>query len=221
MASTYPHNHALLWPFARACFVACLLIAGCSPAAVVVTPTPIPVEQVTAEPSVAAPLGVDIDDDDVDDGLDRCVGAVPGASEEDDSGCPTQFDYITDLDFDSPLHRGWYERFWTGSCQNVSAFCVPGSPAWNETVATLTSGLPADQASVLRFHLWVVGQAVGYDWSRDNSVRTIVDNDLRAWNDQLTNSQDLLADVLAIEQQLCTRLGADTMRDSGWICPTS
>jgi hypothetical protein len=100
--------------------------------------------------------------------------------------------------FDTPEHSRWYKRFWTGDCDHL-AFCIPGSPNWNDVVdKLLVRGGPTERPTLLP-KACRLGQMIGLEWSRDRSVRRISTADLRKLDAMLEASGDALRGVERVE----------------------
>lgn len=100
--------------------------------------------------------------------------------------------------YDTPEHARWYQRFWTGHCDHL-AFCVPGSPNWNDIVGKLlVRGGPSERAAMLP-KACRLGQTIGLEWSREKTVRKIDTSDLRAFNATLESTSDTLKGLDKIE----------------------
>lgn len=167
--------------------------------------TPVLVELVETTPDA------DSDGDGVANVDDRCHVASPGATGADTTGCPTEFDPFIDLTFDHNPHQLWYNRYWTGSCQNVPGFCLPGDPNWFGTVDEVlaTVDIPAEDTGRLRNKLWALGRMVGHEWSSDASHSTIATGDLRGWGRIMSNmdvtNPDAAIDTVAFEANVKMR----------------
>lgn len=111
------------------------------------------------------------------------------------------------LTFDDALHRSWYDRFWTGSCEDVNAFCVPGI-GWMESIHIVLEKTPMDQQEQMAERLWEMGRAAGHDWARDNNLSQITTNDLMRWGQMLSDTEDTGTTVNEIEGEVCQRLRA-------------
>ena len=75
--------------------------------------------------------------------------------------------------FDDAGHAAWYRRFWNGSCAGVSGFCVSGDLAWNTEMPRLLARATADQRADITERACRLGEAIGFEWARDNKVRRI------------------------------------------------
>jgi len=101
--------------------------------------------------------------------------------------------------YDSSEHARWYQRFWTGNCDHL-AFCVPGSPNWNDIVGKLlVKGGPSERVAILP-KACRLGQLIGLEWSREKAVRKIDTHDLRAFNATLESTDDTLRGLDKVEQ---------------------
>ena len=147
----------------------------------------------------------DSDHDGVPDRRDRCPGVLAGATRPDACGCATQFDYWADLSFDNTEHRLWYRRFWTGECASSLALCFEGKAGarsaddtfWLDIVDLLTEDLDSCEKSALRVKLWRLGREIGFEWSRDNSIRRIDTSDLMNWGGRLIHRSRMARVALA------------------------
>ncbi|MET3664266.1 hypothetical protein [Caulobacter sp. 1776] len=107
--------------------------------------------------------------------------------------------------YDTPEHERWYRRFWTGNCDHL-AFCVPGSPNWNDIVGKLlVKGGPSERPGVLP-KACRLGQLVGLEWSREKVIRKIDTSDLRGFNKILESSNDTLKGLDKVEQAARAKL---------------
>ncbi|MBP2161332.1 MULTISPECIES: hypothetical protein [Asticcacaulis] len=100
-------------------------------------------------------------------------GLAFGAQAEDariQSACPSM---AVPLAFDDKTHGLWYDRFWTGDCARGLAWCHKGTPNWLGVMNDLQREAPAGQRASLKKRLCGLGQKVGLEWARDNSIRTI------------------------------------------------
>lgn len=170
---------------------------------------PTPTEEATETPTDPD----DIDGDGVPNEDDLCDGAIPGATGTDDTGCPTEFDPGADLTYDHDAHERWYGRFWTGSCEGVPGFCLPGDPAWFDVTEDIVAQVPEAQQGVVRNRLWAAGRTIGYEWASDPDLndKQIVTRQLRRWGRALERSDDVLATMTEIEDEVCDLLGADAI----------
>ena len=110
--------------------------------------------------------------------------------------------------FDDAKHRGWYVRFWTGSCKDVRAVCLSGAPYWGEIMQRLLVNVPAQQQEKLRTRLLLLGQRIGYEWAKENDVRRINNDHIKTWSSDLKQSgADPEPAVSRIEQQARQLLG--------------
>lgn len=186
--------------------VVVLLLAGCAPA-----PTPTPTEIPNTPPPPTEITDADSDGDGVADDLDLCDGQITGATGTDETGCPTELDPYIDHEYDHDAHRLWYRRYWTGNCEDVPGFCLPGDPSWFNVVDELEQTVPEAERGVLRNRLWAFGRTVGHEWASDPDLndKQIVTRDLRRWGNQLENAEDLLATITEIEEEVCALLGED------------
>src|SRR5215467_7528260 len=87
--------------------------------------------------------------------------------------------------FDDAKHRGWYVRFWTGSCSELRVICLSGAPYWGEIMQRLLVNVPADRKEKLRTRLILLGQRIGYEWAKENDVRRINNDHIKAWSADL------------------------------------
>src|SRR6185503_17102836 len=90
--------------------------------------------------------------------------------------------------FDDAKHRGWYVRFWTGSCKELRVVCLSGAPYWGEIMQRLLANVPADRQEKLRTRLILLGQRIGYEWAKENNVRRIDNDHIKTWSSDLKQS---------------------------------
>lgn len=110
--------------------------------------------------------------------------------------------------FDDAKHRGWYVRFWTGSCKDLRVICMSGAPYWGEIMQRLLVNVPADRQEKLRTRLVLLGQSIGYEWAKENNVRRINNDHIKSWSADLRqNAHDPEPAVSRIERQSRTLLG--------------
>lgn len=109
--------------------------------------------------------------------------------------------------YDTAEHVRWYQRFWTGQCDHL-AFCIPGSPNWNEIVGKLLVKGGAGERAALLPKTCRLGQTIGLEWSREKAVRRITTADLRVFSSMLEASKDTLKGVDTVEQSARAKLGA-------------
>ena len=110
--------------------------------------------------------------------------------------------------FDDAKHRGWYVRFWTGSCQELRVVCLSGAPYWGEIMQRLLTNVPAERQDKLRTRLILLGQRIGYEWAKENNVRRIDNDHIKTWSADLKqNTADPEPAVSRIEQQARQLLG--------------
>ena len=105
------------------------------------------------------------------------------------------------LSFDDAKHRLWYARFWTGKCTGLSFFsCFSGEPYWNETMRRLLAKAPAERRGALAARLLDLGRKIGHEWAKENDIRRISTDHIRAWHARLEKS-DSDAALAAIEAE--------------------
>ena len=183
----------------RLLFMLAVLLIPAAVGAQTTTPSPSP----TVNPD-------DVDGDGVANDVDRC-GALTGATEVDEYGCPTELDPTAGLTFDHEPHELWYGRFWTGSCRGVPGFCLGGDPAWFDVTEEIAVQFPEDEQGVIRNRLWSAGRTIGHEWASDPDLndKQIFTRQLRGWGRQLERADDVLAALTEIENEVCDLLGAD------------
>ena len=102
--------------------------------------------------------------------------------------------------YDTPVHERWYRRFWTGSCDGLPLFCIPGSPNWNDIVGKLlVRSAPAERVALLP-RACRLGQLIGLEWSRAKAIRRIDTNDLRVFNAMMEATGDPVKGVDRVER---------------------
>jgi hypothetical protein len=91
--------------------------------------------------------------------------------------------------FDDAKHRGWYVRFWTGSCKELRGICMSGAPYWGEIMQRLLVNVPAQQQDRLRTRLILLGQRIGYEWAKENDIRRINNDHIKTWSSVLKQNE--------------------------------
>jgi hypothetical protein len=110
--------------------------------------------------------------------------------------------------FDDAKHRGWYIRFWNGSCAELrNVVCLSGSPHWNEIMERLLAAAPAARREQIQVRLILLGRKVGYEWAKENNIRRIDNGHIKRWTSDLKQSGDVEAAVARIEAQAGSLLG--------------
>lgn len=110
--------------------------------------------------------------------------------------------------FDDAKHRGWYIRFWNGSCAELrNVVCLSGAPHWNEIMARLLAAAPAARREQIQVRLILLGRKVGYEWAKENNIRRIDNGHIKRWTSDLKQSGDVEAAVARIEAQAGALLG--------------
>jgi predicted secreted protein len=110
--------------------------------------------------------------------------------------------------FDDAKHRGWYIRFWTGSCRELRVVCLSGAPYWNEIMQRLLANVAPERQEKLRTRLILLGQRIGYEWAKENSIRRIDNGHIKTWSADLEqNATNPEPAVGRIEQQARQLLG--------------
>ena len=105
------------------------------------------------------------------------------------------------LAFDDAKHRFWYARFWTGKCTGLSFFsCFSGQPYWHETMRRLVASAPAERRGALAARLFALGRKIGHEWAKENDIRRISTDHIRAWYDKLEKSDGETA-IASIEAE--------------------
>lgn len=90
--------------------------------------------------------------------------------------------------FDDAKHRGWYVRFWTGSCSELRVVCLSGTPYWSEIMQRILAAAPAERREKLRTRLILLGQRIGYEWAKENDIRRIDNGHIKSWSADLQRS---------------------------------
>lgn len=130
------------------------------------------------------------------------LAATPIAAQADHMPVPSD-----GLAFDDASHRLWYARFWTGHCTGLSFFvCRSGAPYWHETMRRLVSTAPAARREVLSARLFALGRKIGHEWAKENDVRKISTDHIRAWYAQLEKAADGEAAVARVEAEAAALL---------------
>ena len=110
------------------------------------------------------------------------------------------------LTFDDANHRLWYARFWTGRCTGLSLFvCFSGKPYWNETTRRLVAAVTPERRQALSARLFALGRRIGFEWAKENDIRKISTDHIRAWYAELEKAADSEIAIAHIEAE-ATRL---------------
>jgi hypothetical protein len=110
------------------------------------------------------------------------------------------------LAFENKEHRLWYRTFWDGKCQGLSFFkCFSGN-SWNKAIVDIESSYKGNNHQFLRSKLCKLGHAVGYEWSRDNSVRCISTKDLKDYRKTLKSESGIFDRLSLVESQVNKKL---------------
>ena len=80
----------------------------------------------------------------------------------------------------SESEQKWLKKFYEGT------FLVKG---WNEQVRNLLREIPADEKEGVKSLLDIVGDKIGREWAKDNSVRRIDTARLKQWGDELNRAR--------------------------------
>jgi hypothetical protein len=107
--------------------------------------------------------------------------------------------------FDDQEHAQWYRRFWTGDCGDLS-FCQAGAPDWDDIVAEVVARTAPARRVAVKWQACRLGQLIGYEWARDNSIRKIDSDDLLSFASEIDQAQDMPAAVTLVEQQARAKL---------------
>lgn len=111
------------------------------------------------------------------------------------------------LAFDDAKHRLWYARFWTGHCTGLSIFvCRSGTPYWHETMRRYAAAAPAGQRAALAARLFALGRRIGHEWAKENDVRKIGTDHIRAWHALLEKGSDGEAAIVRVETEAAALL---------------
>lgn len=102
------------------------------------------------------------------------------------------------LQFETPVQRRWYKRFWNGECDRLS-FCISGAPNWNGIVEKLLARGGASHRVMILPMACRLGQLIGLEWSRDRKVRRITTADLRSFSATLESTKDTVSGLSFVE----------------------
>ena len=117
--------------------------------------------------------------------------------------------------FDDAKHRGWYVRFWTGSCKELRVVCLSGTPYWGDIMQRLLASVPAERQEQLRTRLILLGQRIGYEWAKENNIRRIDNGHIKSWSADLErNTANPEPAVTRIEHSARQLLGGSEPRPS-------
>lgn len=106
---------------------------------------------------------------------------------------------------DDGAHQLWYTRFWTGKCAGLF-FCSPGEPSWNAGIANLVRKHGLKERADLVERLCALGRRMGFEWAKDNSIRTIHTADLEVWIAELDAVSDIEPALAKLERLVASRL---------------
>ena len=90
----------------------------------------------------------------------------------------------------SKQEQEWLKKFYEGT------FLVKG---WKAQMGTLTKDLQGDERAVLEDRLSALGEKIGREWAKDNTVRRIDTAKLQQWGARLTTAKKSGPDALTAE----------------------
>lgn len=109
-----------------------------------------------------------------------------------DAACAAAPDPSAGKAFDDDAHRHWYVgRFWRGTCHSsLGLFSCWSGDDWYDVMTTVLAKVAATDRPALCHRLFKLGQDLGHEWARDNGVRNIHTEDLKAWRAALLDSEE-------------------------------
>ena len=109
--------------------------------------------------------------------------------------------------YDDEEHRLWYEvRFWAGKCEGKIWLTCWSGPSWYELMDfVLAKATTQDRPDMCR-RLYRIGVDMGFEWAKDNAIRTIHTSDLEDWKALLLEDDDPIRAVKRIESLVAARL---------------
>jgi hypothetical protein len=114
----------------------------------------------------------------------------------------TIFSPIHRIAFDDSTHKLWYTTWWDGKCVGVGLFCVRDAH-WDTLVKpSLDQRHPTVDQNALVKSLCTLGQLIGLEWARDNSIRCVHTSDVQRWNALiLAASADVLPRIEVVRSE--------------------
>ncbi|MBW2709281.1 MAG: hypothetical protein JRD04_08380 [Deltaproteobacteria bacterium] len=91
--------------------------------------------------------------------------------------------------------QGWYQKIYEGT------FLVKG---WKSRINEALKGLPPEDKKEMGQRLETLGEKIGMEWARDNSVRRIDTAQLQRWGKDLQNASQKGDEVLSHQVQQLT-----------------
>jgi hypothetical protein len=138
--------------------------------------------------------------------LPRSLMAAPSA---DEFGCPPEAAAYGGLAFTDAAQQHWYRRFWTGVCAGLPLLsCFSGRPFWGDTMAKILVKVPADHRSIVQHELCSLGRRVGFEWAKENDIRTIDTKMVIAWTKRLEAAADPEPAIEAVRLEAEGRLAS-------------
>jgi hypothetical protein len=133
--------------------------------------------------------------------------ATAAESASDEFGCPSDVAAYRGLTFVNAIHERWYHRFWTGTCEGLPVFsCFSGRPFWGDTMSKILHKVVADRRPVFTVKLCTLGRRVGYEWAKENNIRTIDTKLVVGWTQRLESALEPESEVDAIRAEVDQRL---------------
>jgi len=81
----------------------------------------------------------------------------------------------------------WYNKFYEGT------FLVKG---WKRRMEEILQAVPSQNKETIRESLKILGEKMGREWSKDNSIRRIDSAMLKKWGEALGNAKKTGPDIL-------------------------
>ena len=121
--------------------------------------------------------------------------------------CASRADPYHGKAYDDEEHRLWYEvRFWEGRCEGKIWLTCWSGPSWYDLMAkVLSEGARTDRPEMCQ-RLYRIGVDMGFEWAKDNAIRSIHTSDLEDWKSILLDSDDPVRAIGQIEGLVAARL---------------
>ena len=118
-------------------------------------------------------------------------GACLAQPAADGFGCPADVAAYGGLAYVDATQEHWYRRFWTGACAGLPPFsCFSGRPFWGETMGRILAKVPDARRPGVQRELCGLGRRVGFEWAKENDIRTIDTKMVIDWTKRLEAAPD-------------------------------
>jgi hypothetical protein len=127
----------------------------------------------------------------------------------DEFGCSGRVEAYSGLGFINSTHERWYRRFWAGRCDGLPLFvCLSGRPYWADSMQRVLLKVAPETRAVTLIELCTLGRRVGYEWAKENNVRTIDTKTVADWTKRLEQAADPQTVLRSLEIEVDQRLQA-------------